>query len=263
MLSLSLIFMTNRTPKKYNYLYETILVGSDKKYYGMHSSDKHPDNDPYLGSGKWVKSIKDKNLLRRTILSYYDTIEELMIAETELIAEHLHKPYCMNFSPISGGGNGLSGENHPNFAKDFSTSTRKKMSDSHIGNTPSEKTKQKLSNCKVGSNNPMYGKFGEEHPLYGYKHTQQTKKNMSASQKGKTLSEEAKKHLSVVMAGRIFTDEHKKNLSVSLCGEKAPHAKLNEQQVREIKVLLRDGFTGVYIYIYQKNIMFIRLLLMI
>lgn len=36
-----------------------------------------------------------------------------------------------------------------------------------------------------GKNNPMYGKFGKDHPAYGHKHTEEFKKNLSLLKEGK------------------------------------------------------------------------------
>lgn len=48
----------------------------------------------------------------------------------------------------------ISGENNPNYGKQFSKETRKKMSEARIGKHPSEETKKKLSEAKIGKNHP-------------------------------------------------------------------------------------------------------------
>jgi hypothetical protein len=48
------------------------------------------------------------------------------------------------------------------YGKTHSTSTKQKMSSSHVGVKLSKQTKQKLSKQKIGKNNPMYGKIPSE-----------------------------------------------------------------------------------------------------
>jgi hypothetical protein len=70
---------------------------------------------------------------------------------------------------------------------------RTKLSDSHKGE-------------HIGENNPMWGKFGKEHPAYGHRHTEETKAKISKAQKSK-----------------IYSDEYRKKISESLQGEKHPN----------------------------------------
>lgn len=64
--------------KKYNFVYKTTHVNG-KFYIGRHSTDNLEDG--YFGSGGWVKSIKDKTSLTRTILIFCDSYEELLEKE--------------------------------------------------------------------------------------------------------------------------------------------------------------------------------------
>jgi hypothetical protein len=61
-----------------------------------------------------------------------------------------------------------------------------------------------------GGNHPMYGKCGSEASFYGKSHTQETRDQISKARKGKYV------------------------------GEKSGNAKLTEQRVRMIKVMLRS-----------------------
>ena len=124
-----------------------------------------------------------------------------------------------NLVNINDGGEGgtLCGENHPNWGKHLSEETKKKMSDANKGeNHPfygkhhSEESKKKISENHAdmsGTNNPMFGKNyrdfmteeelkehdrriskankGENHPLWGKHHSEETKKKMSDVKKGK------------------------------------------------------------------------------
>ena len=59
----------------------------------------------------------------------------------------------------------------------------------------------------------------------GYKHTEETRKNISKIHKGKTLSDETRKKLSEAMKGKTLSDETRKKLSESHKGKNSPSAK--------------------------------------
>ena len=77
--------------------------------------------------------------------------------------------------------------------------TKRKMSESLKGKHHTEETKRKMSESHkgkmTGEKNPMYGRTGEKHPMYGKHHTKETKKK---------LSEVHKKQVICVTTGEIF-----------------------------------------------------------
>lgn len=84
-----------------------------RSYIGRHETND--PNDGYLGSGVWVKSIKDKNLLTREVLSEATSIEELCHLEEYYIKLHFDNPLCMNVKLASIGmtSTDVTGEKHP------------------------------------------------------------------------------------------------------------------------------------------------------
>ena len=72
-----------------------------KYYIGRHSTNNIRDG--YKGSGKWVRSIKDKYLLETEILRVCSNESELLIAEQNFIKEHLGCYNNMNFNNSSCG----------------------------------------------------------------------------------------------------------------------------------------------------------------
>ena len=78
-----------------HFIYKTSHI-SGKYYIGRHSTKNI--NDGYFGSGRWVKSIKDKSNLSREILEYCDNDSELIEKETFLIEQHISNPLCMNWN---------------------------------------------------------------------------------------------------------------------------------------------------------------------
>lgn len=78
----------------YHIIYKTTHKNG-KFYIGRHST-KNLD-DGYLGSGKWVKSIKDKSNLSREIITEASSIEELYELEEYYINIYFDDPLCMNY----------------------------------------------------------------------------------------------------------------------------------------------------------------------
>jgi len=132
-----------------HYLYKLVHING-RYYIGRHST-KNLD-DGYMGSGKWPRSIKNKQELSKEILSYYDSTDELLKAEKSLLTEHVGKPMCMNFNNNSIG---------------FASGSL----------NPAKTEKEKIRKAKqVGELNPMFGKT----------HSNEAKLKMSEDRKGRT-----------------------------------------------------------------------------
>lgn len=126
------------------------LVHPNGKYYvGRHSTNNLEDG--YMGSGKWPRSIKDKTILTKEIISFYADPISLKAAEHILLKEHIGKTDCMNFN-----------NNPVGFAS----------GDLNPAKTEKEKTRKSLLK---GPLNAMYGK----------KHSSEASKKMSEFHKGK------------------------------------------------------------------------------
>ena len=109
----------------------------------------------------------------------------------------------------------------------YSKETIQKMSESHKGKHPTEKTRRKLSEAHLGEKNHMYGKHLTEEPRrklsesHKGKHlTEEHRKKLSESHKGKHFSEGHKKNMSIAQTGRIFTEASMKKMSEAQKGEK-------------------------------------------
>ena len=97
-----------------HYIYK-ITHNNGHFYYGRHSTNNLDDG--YMGSGNWVKSVKDKNNLFKEIIEFASSTDKLKQMEQKYIDEHYGKQYCMNFSTNSSGGFFASGKNHPSYGK--------------------------------------------------------------------------------------------------------------------------------------------------
>jgi hypothetical protein len=92
--------------KKYHYLYKTTNLINDKYYYGIHSTFDLEDG--YLGSGTYLRrSILKygKENFKREILEKFETREELIQAESDLITKYIvDEKLCMNLKTGGLGG---------------------------------------------------------------------------------------------------------------------------------------------------------------
>jgi len=78
-----------------HFIYKTYSK-SGKFYIGRHSTRNIDDG--YLGSGKWVLSIKNKDSLSREILEYAKDPISLKELERKYISEHINYSENMNFN---------------------------------------------------------------------------------------------------------------------------------------------------------------------
>lgn len=86
----------------YLFIYKTTHKNG-KFYIGRHQTNDL--NDGYLGSGKWVQSIKNKSTLSREIIAEALEFEELCKLEEYYIDLYWENPLCMNYKRASIGWN--------------------------------------------------------------------------------------------------------------------------------------------------------------
>lgn len=180
-------------------------------YYGRHSTKNI--NDGYLGSGKWVRSIKDKSKLKREIVLICENIQELMKKEEEYIGKYINDPFCMNFNEKS---IGFSIINNPSTllkGSSILSEMRKGEKNGMYGKTHSDEYRDYLKEVMTGETNPFYGK----------KHT-----------------EESKEKIRQKRLGTKFSSETIEKLKKRFPGTSHPMSKLTENQILEIYKLSWD-----------------------
>lgn len=168
----------------FHYIYKT----SDKngKYYiGRHST--HNLDDGYIGSGVWVRKYRNKKLLKKVIIEFCDSFDDLLLKEQKHISENIDDPNNMNFN------NSAVGAAIGNLNISHRESVKSKLRERMIMNNPmkkghSEETKNKIRNAVTGNKNPFYGK----------NHTEETKEKISNANMGKIWNDEQRKNLSEV-----------------------------------------------------------------
>ncbi len=109
--------------------------------------------------------------------------------------------------------------------------TKEKIRKAHTGKKMPEKYVKELSARMSGSGNPFYGRT----------HKKESKEKMSASHKGKKLSEETKQKLKKCGGTKYYTAETYKKLSLANRGENSSSSILKESDVICILQKIKNG----------------------
>jgi len=164
------------------YVYRLDDPITNQFYFGSRSSKLLPENDiDYMGSMKTWKPEDKSRLIKTIFKSGYKSMSDAIEDESRLISKEIDNPLNENYYI-------------PN--KGFHTS----------GIPHTEEWKIKMSNRTSGKNNLFYGKFGEEHPRFGHRHTKEWIESMKGENNpfyNKTHSEETRSNWSKLRKGQI------------------------------------------------------------
>jgi hypothetical protein len=195
----------------HHFIYK-ISSSSGLYYYGRHSTENIDDG--YYGSGKWIKSIKNKSKLKKEIVLFCSNFKHLLEMEKKYISENIDNPLCMNFNENS---MGFSSVNNPNKLLKGTKELSDRVSgekNGMYGKTHSEEYKQYLRDIMTGENNPFYGK----------NHT-----------------EESKEKIRQKRLGTKFSPDTIEKLKKRFPGTTHPRGKLTEEEILEIYKLSWEG----------------------
>ena len=129
------------------------------------------------------------------------TKEEACKKEIELIAEYKSDNEQYGYNILKGGNLG------------------------RIGIPHSEETKKKISQSRMGANNPAYGKH----------HTEEWKQMMREKMTGRKFSEESIQRMRDAQKGRTISEEHRKKLSKANLGKRYKHTPETIERMRRSK----------------------------
>lgn len=178
------------------YIYKTTNLINGKIYIGFHASE-NIEKDNYLGSGKILKWAVEKHgaqNFKREILFEFDTQDDALEKERELVNEEFVKRDDTYNICLGGAGGGLPGELNPFFGKTHTAETRKMLSEKHKGRKLSEEQKQKISN--------------------GLKNSEEFQTAMKSESRRSKLSESLQK--SEVHKAAIHSPEHGRKISEAI-----------------------------------------------
>lgn len=197
----------------YGVVYLTTNTVNSKLYIGQTTRK----DSSYLGSGfnikRAIKKYGMKNFERKT-LEECSSQEELNKAEIKWISYYggVNNPNMYN---LESGGNSIgrpcdetrlkiskslkrrySEYKHPSTGRRHSEETKRKIGIKGKGRKVSEETRHKISEATSGVNNPNYGKYGKDNPLYGRSRSEEIKHKIALANKGRLKSEETKRKFS-------------------------------------------------------------------
>ena len=169
--------------KMYYYIYQTRNKTNNKIYVGAHKTQDLDDG--YMGSGKLLRrAIKKygKESFEKTIIEFFDAMEEMYLAEAELVnGEFVNRSDTYNMKC-----GGVGGFDHINSNKEEYTVRHKKWWDE----LPEEKKSEiNAKKAQSGSENGMFGssRTQEKNPMFGKRHSEEAKKSISSKALGKKI----------------------------------------------------------------------------
>ena len=175
-----------RKTKNIHYIYKTTCNVTGKWYVGMHSTCNLEDG--YMGSGKILRhSIRKYGVDNHTkeVLEYFDSREELILREIEIInGELISDNLCINLK--EGGTGGFSSEEHMvKCSKAGKKSFKDKLiNDNNFRNNFIEiKRKDSTKAMLEGKMKPI------DYDWTNKKHSNETKQLMSEKKKGTGIGE--------------------------------------------------------------------------
>ena len=221
-------------------IYRITNLINGKTYIGQHKYKKL--NDEYMGSGVLIKrAIKKHGIenFKKEILysriQYKETaddMERFAIAKERAIGKAEYN--------IANGGNGTG---------TVSDETKQKISKSRSGKPTWNKDKHMSEEYKIKLSMALKGKptwntgkkcgpLSEEHKRKisesekGRKLSEETRKKMSESRKGKSIPEEQKKKISAALKGRSHSEEHNRKVSEALKGNTNSKGKHHTEETK-------------------------------
>jgi len=178
--------------KKYHFIYKTVCLISGRYYIGMHSTDNLDDG--YLGSGKrlWNSiSYHGKENHKIEILEFCENRETLKLREKEIVnTDLLTEKLCMNLK-LGGEGGIINEEHHLKMRNGASNINRILMKEFWSDPEKKKKRSENISKIILSLDEDKKNRMKNGAISWiGKKHTDETKKKMSDSSKGKGVGED-------------------------------------------------------------------------
>lgn len=165
-----------------------------KKYFGKHKTNNLNDN--YICSSKILHSgylKKHPNGYVKTILEFYNSIEELNAAEKKLISKHRGKDYCLNIAAGGDGGDvGRWKNTTPEQRKEMCSYFKEVQKNRWANLSEEERSELSKKMSKSGKGRTPWNK----NKTGCFTHTEEWKQEQSKRQKGKKRSDESIQHMS-------------------------------------------------------------------
>ena len=155
-------------------------------------------------------------LLQRALNKYEE--EDFAFEVLELCSEDMLDDVEVKYISLYDSCNcGYNIESGGNKKKHLAEETKQKLREAHLGKKMSDEALQKMSAARIGEKNPMYGKS----------HSEEARKKISDTHKGKpghAISDEVKERIRQANLGKVLSNETRKKISESNIG-KLPYNK--------------------------------------
>lgn len=245
-----------------------------KKYVGitsMNPKDRWKNGNGYSNNSYFTNAIRKygwEEGFTHEIIAEDLSEEAACQMEKDLIAEY----NCMN-------PNGYNATSGGEIGKEYSEELRQRLSKIITDRMNSPEVKAKMAEYFAnrnyyGENNPNYNNHrlaGKNNPNWGKRLSEDTKKKISDTHKGKTWTEERKKEFSEKMKGREghpcsettkekisnankgrkLSEEHKQLLRERFSGKNNPN--YGKHTSEETKAILREKLSGEIAQIMERN----------
>ena len=173
-----------------------------RSYIGSRTCKCPIEDDSYMGS----YTDKTFSPTQKEILAICETRKEAL--RTEMF---FHEMYDVARSPMFANRAKQTGTGFTTQGTTPSEETRQKLSEAKSGeNNPmfgknhAEETRQKISEAKIGENNPQFGKTGEDSSRFGKTHTEEAKQKIGKASKGRIPSEETRQKIREKSLGSLW-----------------------------------------------------------
>lgn len=121
--------------------------------------------------------------------------------------------FCRKECQALSHGESIKGEKHHNYGRDLVDKVCEWCGGDYSDYPYKRERFCKEECCSAYLKDVRTGVTGEDHPGYGYEHTEEEKQAISEAHEGRELSEEHKQKLSEILTGRTITEEHRKNMA--------------------------------------------------
>lgn len=205
----------------YGYIYKTTNLLNGKIYIGQHKSENYDSS--YYGSGKLIKRSIEKYGIENfsnTVLCFCDSKEELDKAEKQLIRQYDSRNPKIGYNISFGGDGGDTFTGLPAEEKQIRIENLK--TNSYFANLTQEQDKVMRSKSWETRRKNGNDKFSEE-----------SKKKMSASHKGKKPTEEQIQKMLKTKGKYHHTEETKQKIRNSNKGKKKNLTKEQREKLSE------------------------------
>ena len=156
------------------------MSGENNHMYGKCGEDHHNYGKPMSEDQK--AKIRQSHLGEKNHFygkKHSEATKEQMRIDKQNISDDTRKK-------MSDANKGNIGEKNHFYGKKHSEESKQKMRTVKLGKKLSDEHKQKISKNSArlsGKDNPMWGRCGEDHPMYGKHHSNETKKKLSEATK--------------------------------------------------------------------------------